>query len=458
VSGGVDSAAGDASRIPERSLDQWLAYISIQHPVAIELTLDRVSEVWRRMQAARAGDLHGPPAFPVITVGGTNGKGSTCAMLEAILDRAGYRVGCYTSPHLLRYNERVRVGRQNIADADLCRAFAVVDAARGDTGLTYFEFGTLAALWWMTECRIDVAVLEVGLGGRLDAVNIIDADVAVVTSIGLDHMEWLGDTREKIGFEKAGIFRAGRPAICADPDAPQSLVDHARAIGAKLLRAGIDFDFTDQDSTQWRYRRFASGSDPAAPRPVARARYGLPFPALRGAYQLSNASAAITALDELADRLPVSAEAIRTGLLTAEIEGRFQVLPGRPTVVLDVAHNPHAAAVLDASLARLQGGGRTFAVFSMLADKDIEGVVRAVKARIDEWFIAPIDAQRAAGIDMLRSALTRASALDPTTECSSVTEAWHRARERANESDRIVVFGSFHTVAEVLAALGSDRA
>ncbi len=470
------SSNGNPGRTSARSLDDWLDYISTQHPVSIELTLDRVAEVWQRLRAP-----HGPgsPGFPVITVGGTNGKGSTCAMLEAILDRAGYRVGCYTSPHLLRYNERVRIARHDAPDADLCRAFEAVEAARDGIGLTYFEFGTLAALWLMSESRVDAAVLEVGLGGRLDAVNIIDADVSVVTSVGLDHMEYLGDTREKIGFEKAGIFRSGRAAICGDADAPASLVRHAAAIGARLLRAGIDFDFTEQDGAQWRYRRFAAqgapavaappGQSPGSPapaagadaapvvRPVQRARYGLPFPALRGAYQLSNASAAITALDELAHRLPVSAEAVRTGLLTAEIAGRFQVLPGRPTVVLDVAHNPHAAAVLDASLARLQGGGRTLAVFSMLADKDIEGVVRTVKARIDEWFIAPVDAARAADLAMLRGALTRAAALDPTTECASVGEAWAQARERARESDRIVVFGSFYTVAEVLAECNAAR-
>jgi len=484
VTGGLPQSDG-------RSLGDWLEYIASRHPVSIDLTLDRVSQVWQRM---RPDAISSSPGFPVITVGGTNGKGSTCAMLEAILDRAGYRVGCYTSPHLLRYNERVRVARHDIADADLCRSFAAVEAARGMIGLTYFEFGTLCALWWMIESKVDVAVLEVGLGGRLDAVNIIDADVAVVTAIGLDHMEYLGDTRDKIGFEKAGIYRAGRPAICADRDAPAPLIAHATAIGAKLLRLGADFDYTDQDGSQWRYRRFASrhmadaspdiaeagpapgagsapaagsapgtGSAPGAPadadpaggagQQILRARYGLPFPALRGAYQLANAAAAITALDELADRLPVSAEAIRTRLLTAEIAGRFQVLPGRPTIVLDVANNPHAAAALEASLARLQGGGRTFAVFSMLADKDIEGVVRAVKARIDEWFIAPINAPRGASVAVLRSALTRAAALDPTTECADVSEAFRRARERAGESDRIVVFGSFYTVADVLSVL-----
>jgi hypothetical protein len=297
-----------------RTLDGWLEYISNLHPVTIELTLERVAQVWRQL---RPDAVPGSMGVPVIMVGGTNGKGSTCAMLEAILDRAGYRVGCYTSPHLLRYNERVRISRQDATDADLCRAFEAVEAARGDIGLTYFEFGTLAAFWLMMDARVDVAVLEVGLGGRLDAVNILDADVAVVTSIGLDHMEYLGDTREKIGFEKAGIYRPGRAAICADADAPSTLVAHAQAIGARLLRAGIDYDFTDQDGSQWRYRRFAaqgadgSGTAPAAAvAVVSKARYGLPFPALRGAAFIEPA-----VLDACAERALafLQATAIRDG-------------------------------------------------------------------------------------------------------------------------------------------------
>lgn len=428
-----------AALAPQRDLDAWLRWIAGQHPVSIELTLERVRAVADRLRLAST--------VPVIIVGGTNGKGSTCAMLEAMLDRAGYRTGLYTSPHLLRYNERVRIGRREVDDASLCRAFAAVESARGETGLTYFEFGTLAALWLMREAAVEAMILEVGMGGRLDAVNIVDADCAVVTSVDLDHMEFLGDTRELIGFEKAGIFRASRPAVCGDPEPPTTLLAHARAIGARLRVAGIDFSAHDEGNGQWRYR----GAE--------RSRYGLPFPALRGDYQLGNAATAIAALDAVSDRLPVSAEAVRTGLLTAEIPGRFQVLPGRPTVILDVAHNPHAARVLARSLARLTGdGGRTRAVFSMLGDKDIEGVVREVKGCIDEWYLAPIQGDRAAPIGRLRDALTRAAALDPTHESRSLAEAWRAARGAARDSDRIVVFGSFHTVAEVLAETRSGSA
>jgi len=424
---------------PARELEGWLRWIAEQHPVSIELTLDRVRHV--------ADRLHIAPSVPVITVGGTNGKGSTCAMLEAMLDRAGYRTGLYTSPHLLRYNERVRISRREADDDALCRAFAAVEAARGEVSLTYFEFGTLAALWLMREASVDVMILEVGMGGRLDAVNIVDADCAVVASVDLDHMEFLGDTRDRIGFEKAGIFRASRPAVCGDPDPPPSLVEHARAIGARLLVAGVDFSALDEGGGQWRYRG------------PGRSRYGLPFPALRGDYQLGNAAVAITALDTVSDRLPVSAEAVRTGLLTAEIPGRFQVVPGRPTVILDVAHNPHAARVLARSLSRMPpDGGRTIAVFSMLGDKDIEGVVREVKACIDAWYVAPTDGARSTPVSRLREALTRASALDPTHEFDTLPAAWRAAREAARDNDRIVVFGSFHTVAEVLPAIRSALA
>jgi dihydrofolate synthase/folylpolyglutamate synthase len=410
------------------TLAGWLEHIERLHPQAIAMGLDRVLEVRRRLVL--------DPAFPVITVGGTNGKGSACAMLEAILDLAGYRVGCYSSPHLLRYSERVRIARAEAVDADLVRAFSAVEAARGSVPLTYFEMGTLAAMWLFAERRIEVAVLEVGLGGRLDAVNAFDADCAVVTAVDIDHVDLLGGDRESIGYEKAGIFRAGRPAICGDPDPPARLVRHAAGIGARLLRVGVDFGFTVQNG-QWQYW---------GPRGK---RNALPHPALRGAPQLGNAATAITALESLRERLPVTANDIRSGLLRADIPGRFQVLPGRPSVILDVAHNPQAARALARSIAAMSGGGRTYAVFSMLKDKDMAGVVAALKAAIAHWFIAGLEVGRGAPVEQLDAVLA-AAGIEARTRCADIAEAYAQACDMATENDRIVVFGSFYTVASVM--------
>ncbi len=389
--------------------------------------LDRVSAVARKLSLT--------PAFPILTVGGTNGKGSTCAMLESILDRAGYRVGCYTSPHLLTYNERVRVGRRQAEDSTLTEAFAAVEAARGDVSLTYFEFGTLAAMWHFLRAGVDVAVLEVGLGGRLDAVNVFDADVAVITSIGIDHIEYLGPTRESIGFEKAGILRSARPAVIGDPDPPHTIDEHASRIGALQIRNGIEFRALRED-TQWRYE------GPGG------MRSGLPYPALRGHYQLDNAAAAITALDCLKDRVPVASGAVREGLLTVELPGRFQVLPGRPVTVLDVAHNPHAAQRFASALEQMESFHKTHAVFAMLHDKDIVGVVRAVKPHVDRWYLAPLEGPRGTDVATLSRALDDAGAYDEVLSFGSVAEALSEAKSAARADDRILVFGSFLTVAQ----------
>jgi len=394
--------------------------------------LERVAAVREAMALA--------PTFPILTVGGTNGKGSACAMLEAIFGEAGYRVGCYTSPHLLRYNERVRLDRREASDEDIVKSLAAVEAARGEIALTYFEFSTLAAMGLFTEKRVDVAVLEVGLGGRLDAVNAFDADCALVMSVALDHMDYLGETREAIGREKAGIFRPGRPAICADRDPPRSLLDHAQSIGARLLAIGRDFDGV-ADLRQWRYR---------GPRGE---RHGLPHPALRGDYQIENAAGCLAALDALRERLPVSAGDIRTGLLTAENPGRFQALPGRPAVILDVAHNPAAAAALARNLARMPREGRTFAVFAMLRDKDIAGVIAAMKPQVDEWLVSSTSGERGADAALIGEALARAGVRGPVSSHDSVAAAYAQACDRAAQTDRIVVFGSFHTVAAVAGAL-----
>ncbi len=415
-------------------LAAWLAYLERLHPRGVELGLERVSAVRERLA------LNLP--FPVITVGGTNGKGSTCALLERMLGSAGYRVGLYTSPHLLRYNERVRIAGAEAPDTSLTAAFARIEAARGATSLTYFEFGTLAAALLFREAAPDVAVLEVGLGGRLDAVNAFDSDCAVITSVGLDHMDYLGPTREDIGREKAGIFRAGRPAVVAEPDPPASLIGRAQAIGAPLYLVDRDFGAAGGPE-QWSYWSWLGR------------RSALPWPALRGACQLGNAAAALAALDCLRERMPVDMGAVRRGLVEVELPGRFQVLPGRPTIILDVAHNPHAAQRLRESLDALcrnaGGGGRTLAVFGMLKDKDIAGVAAALGGRIDGWWVAGLPGERGADAQQVRAALEAAGLAAPVETFVDAAAAFRRAREAAGPDDRIVVFGSFLTVSAVLA-------
>ena len=416
---------------PPKSLADWLAYLETLHPRAIALGLERVRTVYDRLPIA--------PRCPVITVAGTNGKGSTCAFLERMLAASGYRVGLYTSPHLLRYNERVRIAGREAPDESLCTAFAAVEAVRGDTPLTYFEFGTLAALWLFARSTLDALVLEVGLGGRLDAVNIVDADVAVVSTIALDHLDYLGTTREDIGREKAGIFRGERPAICADPDPPASLIEHARASGVLLLRQGVDFGYRAEDN-QWRY---------TAP---DGARYSLPYPALRGTHQLANAAGALAALYALRERLPVGMGAVREGLVGIDLPGRLQVLPGRPVTVLDVAHNPQAVGALAESLGAMGFHPRNLAVFGIMADKDIDGVISALRRRIDRWFVATLPPPRGATAARLRERLEAARvARDEIQTFDAPSVAYRAARERATEADRIIVFGSFLTVAAALA-------
>ena len=409
-----------------RSLAGWLEYIERQHPQAIALGLERVAEVLSR--------LHISISCPVLAVAGTNGKGSTCAMLEAVLRAAGYRTGLYASPHLLRYNERVRIAGREAGDAALSEAFAAVESARGTVPLTYFEFGTLAALFLFANENLEAAILEVGLGGRLDAVNVLDADCAVLTSVGIDHAEYLGDTREAIGREKAGIFRSGRPAVVADPQPPESVLEEIRRVGARPLLIGRDFGYRAQGS-QWAYW------GPAGKRP------GLAHPALRGAMQLRNASAAFAALDSLRERLPIAMQDVRRALAEVALPGRFQVLPGRPQVILDVAHNPEAAAVLAANLADSGFSPETIAVFGMLRDKDITGVVRAVAPRITRWHLATLPGPRGAGAADLMNALSREKIQTPAFAHETVAAALAAARNEAGEGDKIIVFGSFLTVA-----------
>jgi dihydrofolate synthase/folylpolyglutamate synthase len=413
-----------------KTLTEWLEYLERLHPKTIELGLARVAEVRRRMALN--------PSFPIIAVGGTNGKGSTCAMLEAMLHAAGYRVGCYTSPHLLDYNERVRIGRQQANDAELCIGFSAVEEARGDISLTYFEFSTLAAMQCFIACEVDVAILEVGLGGRLDAVNVFDANCAVVCSVDIDHTEYLGSTREQIAYEKAGIFRKDKVAVFGDEDMPAPIAGEAQRIGARLWRLGRDFTCVKGEQ-QWAFR------GPAGER------HALPYPALRGAYQVNNASAALAALDSLKDTLPVGMEAVRRGLVEVTLGGRFQVVPGRPQLILDVAHNPHAARSLAQNLAALPPA-HTFAVFAMLKDKDMAGVARALKDRIDVWLVADINHPRGATAAQLAQVLRDAKARGEIQVFATAAEAWRHACKAASEDDRIITFGSFYTVADVMRA------
>lgn len=380
----------------------------------------------------------------VITVGGTNGKGSTCALLEAILSAAGYRVGTYTSPHLIDFCERARIGGEPIAADLMVAQFEAVEAARGDVSLTYFEFSTLAILRAFQHAGLDAAILEVGLGGRLDAVNIVDADCAIVTSIDVDHAAWLGDTREAIGLEKAHIYRPGQPAICSDPSPPASLVAHAEAIGADLWLFGRDFNHSG-DRQQWSW----AGR--------GRRRNAMAYPALRGANQLLNASGALAALEALGTRLPVAQQAVRQGLATVELPGRFQVLPGQPVVVLDVAHNPHAAAHLAANLENMGFFTTTWAVFGVMADKDIAAMVAALEDKVDHWLLARLPGARAAEPESVAQLLLAAGVTDPPggatiSSFDSPSVALAAAQERAGPNDRIIVFGSFLTVADVLAS------
>ncbi len=417
-----------------KTLSDWLAHCERLHPKSIELGLDRVRTVARRM------DLR--LACPVITVAGTNGKGSTCAMLESILGQAGYRTGVYTSPHLVHFEERLRLRGEVVTPEALLPSFARVEQARvggGEISLSYFEFTTLAILDCMAQAGLDVAILEVGLGGRLDAVNIIDADCAVITSIDLDHMEFLGPDRESIGREKAGIMRTGRPVIVSDPMPPQSVIDHATAIDADLWRQGRDFNFSG-DKQQWgwagRGRRYS----------------GLAYPALRGANQLVNAAGVLAALTALRERLPVTAQAVRNGLAFVTLPGRFQVIPGQPTLVLDVAHNPHSVAALTANLDAMGYFPTTHAVFGAMADKELGPMFARIGPLIDRWYFTDLPTPRAASGNELQARwqAQEVRAQAATAVFADPLQALQAALAAADPADRIVVFGSFYTVGGVL--------
>lgn len=414
-----------------RTLEQWLAHCERLHPQAIDMTLDRVRAVYQRMQLQFN--------VPIVSVAGTNGKGSSCAMLESIATHAGYRVGLHIKPHLVDFVERCRIGNQNVEPQVLVPHFASVEAARGDITLSYFEFTLLAILSVFAASKLDLIILEVGLGGRLDAVNIVDADVALLTSIDLDHMAYLGNTREAVGLEKAHIMRPGRVAVVSDPMPPASVVAHATAIGATLRVAGRDFHHRG-DRQQWQWRG------------VDKSFNGLAYPALRGANQILNAAGVLAVFEALRDTLPITAQAVRLGLANVTLPGRFQIVPGQPTLVLDVAHNPHAAATLALNLDQMGYFATTHAVFGAMADKDLARLIAAMMPLVTAWYLCDLPVARAATAHdlQLRVQQMAAGTAMHTSAYATPSLALAAALERADPADRIVVFGSFYTVGGVL--------
>lgn len=415
------------------TLAEWLDHCERLHPKNIDMGLARSIEIKRRLGLSFR--------VPVITVAGTNGKGSTCAMLEAIGLQAGYRVGLYIKPHFVHFEERCRINGAMVSAAELLPHFEAVEQARGDMALTYFEFTTLVIMRLLSQAELDMVILEVGLGGRLDTVNVIDADCAVITSIALDHMEYLGPDRESIGREKAAIMRTGRPAVFSDPVPPQSVIDHARGVGADLWLIGRDFNYSG-DPQQWawagRSKRFNA----------------LAYPALRGANQLLNAAGALAAFEALRDRLPITAQAVRNGLALVELTGRFQIVPGQPTLVLDVAHNPHAVGALFHNLDSMGFFPRTHAVFGVMADKDVAAILTRMAPLVDHWHFCDLPVARAATAAHLKALHDSLALRGPgpvSTACHvDPSEALRAAVAAADPADRIVAFGSFYTVGGVL--------
>ena len=419
------------------TLDAWLARLQEQHPQAIELGLGRVREVATRLGL-------GSPAKQVITVGGTNGKGSTVAFIESIARAGGWKVGTYTSPHLLRYNERVRIDGVDATDDELVAAFNAVEDARGEVSLTYFEAGTLAAMWLFERAALDLAVLEVGLGGRLDAVNIVDADCAVITTVDLDHQDWLGDDIEAIGFEKAGIARAWKPLVLGDDDPPASVLRHAYGIGASSWRIANDFFAEPIEATRWRWREVGFEMD-------------LPMPALAAPVQLRNAACAIAALRAIGFEADVAAFA--RGLADARIDARLQRFDAnRVEVIVDVGHNPQAARALAAALAATPTRGRTLSVYAALSDKDASGVAEALAAIVDGWYLAgSLDAgSRGIAVEALRRRLPAELAV--IAAATDVDGAINRAMADAQAGDRLLVFGGFHVAERALKRFAAGEA
>jgi len=414
-----------------RTLDEWLFWQESLHPEEIELGLDRIRQVGMRL------DLLSPEA-KVVTIGGTNGKGSSAAILESIALAAGLSVGVYTSPHLLRYNERIRVNGEVVTDELLGDSFEIVDRARQDDSLTYFEFGTLAALDIFRRHSLDLVVLEVGLGGRLDAVNIIDADVALLTTVDLDHQSWLGESLEEIGREKAGIFRAGSPAVIGEFNSPSTVLDYAKKVGAPIFRIGRDFCFVSGDA-EWSWR----GSS-------GREIYNLPYPPLIGEVQVQNCAAVLEVVDRLGLMNKVGETKIAEGISQVALAGRFQTIRHHPDVIVDVSHNPQAAEVLAENLSATASDGKTIAVVAMLKDKEMEQVIEALSLEVDQWMVAGLDVVRGASSTEMEKVVVSTVGDSVVNSFESVRLAFESASRVADSGDRIIVFGSFYTVAAVL--------
>ena len=411
------------------NLTDWLGYIESIHPSTIDLTLERIKIVIERLNL----DI----SFPILTVGGTNGKGSTCSILESIYREAGYKVACYTSPHFLNFNERIKIQTLAVSDEVICEAFSRIESAREGVTLTYFEYGTIAAMIIFSEAHVDVAILEVGLGGRLDAVNVFDADCAIVTTVDLDHMDYLGHTREAIGFEKAGIYRTEKTSICGDFDPPQSLIKHAELIHADLKIIGKDFGYeAHHDSFD-----FLIDSTFVM---------NLPLPKLQGDFQLANATNALMAVKAMEDKLPLTEISIQKGITLTLLPGRFQEVKKMPSLILDVAHNPQAARSLSHNLKTHVVPGKTIAVFSILKDKDIFGVINVLNLDIDDWFIAEIQNERAASIETISNTIQKINPSAHIETFKNIQEAYQFASKEVRRNDRIIVFGSFFTVADIM--------
>ena len=411
------------------NLTDWLGYIESIHPSTIDLTLERIKIVIERLNL----DI----SFPILTVGGTNGKGSTCSILESIYKEAGYKVACYTSPHFLNFNERIKIQALAVSDEVICEAFSRIESAREGVTLTYFEYGTIAAMIIFSEAHVDVAILEVGLGGRLDAVNVFDADCAIVTTVDLDHMDYLGHTREAIGFEKAGIYRTEKTSICGDFDPPQSLIKHAELIHADLKIIGKDFGYeAHHDSFD-----FLIDSTFVM---------NLPLPKLQGDFQLANATNALMAVKAMEDKLPLTEISIQKGITLTLLPGRFQEVKKMPSLILDVAHNPQAARSLSHNLKTHVVLGKTIAVFSILKDKDIFGVINELNLDIDDWFIAEIQNERAASIETISNTIQKINPSAHIEAFRNIQEAYQFASKEVTRNDRIIVFGSFFTVADIM--------